>query len=322
MIERVVITLAAGKPVYWQMAINLARSFLWWHKQSDIRFCIVTDLPDELPEDLSGIELLRMPPDKLGKGFSAKLHLDELSSASKTLFIDADCLIVGNLEAVFDRFAGRAVSVVGTSIVNGEWFGDVAALCSHFHVPSLPKFNGGIYYLEQGVVATSVYSKARELEKQYDELGLVRLRGRPNDELLMAIAMALHGLQSLPEDGTIMGDLYSCPELLNLDVLCGVAILRNPPMPDKNHRNWYPAGEIKPVIVHFLGDFTNGWQYLAEAKKLQLVRQRHWPVILAEIFVMLTFSYPRQIVESAKNIFRPIFHALFGPRRVAKTPRI
>ena len=132
--KRAILTLAAGNPVYWQMAINLARSFLWWHKHSDIRFYIVTDLPVELPEDLSGIELIRMPPDKLGKGFSAKLYLDELSPATKTLFVDADCLVVGNLESVFDRFAERAVSVVGGNISGGEWFGDVAAICKRFGV--------------------------------------------------------------------------------------------------------------------------------------------------------------------------------------------
>lgn len=320
--SRAVLTLAAGKPVYWQMAINLARSFLWWHNQSDIRFYIVTDLPDKLPADLSGVELVRVSQDTLGKGFSAKLHLDELSPAMKTLFIDADCLIVGNLESVFDRFAGRAVSVVGGSISSGEWFGDVAALCLCFRVASLPKFNGGIYYLEQGAISKTVYKRARELEQDYDKLGLIRLRGRPNDELLMAIAMALHGLESLPEDGTIMGDLYSCPELLELDVLRGKAILRNPPPPNKQHRNWYPAGEIKPVIAHFLGDFTTGWQYQAEAKKLRLVIQRHWSMTWANIFVALTFSYPQQIVERAKNVFRPLFHATFGPRSVARTRRI
>ena len=146
--ERAVLTLAAGNPIYWQMAVNLARSFLWWHKQTDIRLCIVTDLPDELPGDLSRVELIRVAPEKIGKGFSAKLHLDELSLAKQTLLIDADCLVVGSLESVFDRFRGGLYRLWEAALPAGEWFGDVTTICAHFQVASLPKFNGGISYLK------------------------------------------------------------------------------------------------------------------------------------------------------------------------------
>jgi len=320
--KRAVLTLATGKSIYFQMALNLARSFAWWHKDSDICFCILTDLPDALPEDLSSVELVRVSPGKLGKGFSAKLHLNELIPAGEILFIDADCLVVGNLESVFDSFSGRAVSVVGSSISEGEWFGDVAALCARFNVSSLPKFNGGIYYLEQGATANAVYQRARELEKQYDELGLVRLRGLPNDELLMAISLALHGMHAVPDDGTIMGDFQACPKLVSLDVLSGKACLSNPPAPHANHRDWYPTGEIRPAIVHFLGDFTGRWPYLAEVKKLKLVMQRHWPVLLAKGYVAGTFSIWQNLGERMKDWLRPLYHACFGVRAVAKSPRI
>jgi hypothetical protein len=320
--ERAVLTLAAGNPVYWRMAINLARSFLWWHKQSDIRFCIVTDFPNELPKDLSDIEILRVPPDKLRKGFSAKLQLDELSPASKTLFVDADCLVVGNLECVFDRFAGRPVSVVGGSISSGEWFGDVESICYCFGVTELPKFNGGIYYLESGSVASQTYYRARELEQHYDALGLKRLRGRPNEELLMAISMSLQGLKAIPEDGTIVSAPQACPAELEVSVLRGRSRLVNPPQPDPRHQSWYPFHVVQPLIVHFLGDHTSGWRYRAEAKKLQLVMEKGWPPGLAEGFVSVTFSGWQQALETSKNLARPLYHATFGPRKIAKSPRM
>lgn len=320
--ERAVLTLAAGNPVYWPMAINLARSFLWWHKQSDIRFYIVTDLPDELPKDLSGIEILRVPPDKLGRGFSAKLHLDELSPASKTLFVDADCLIVGNLESAFARFAGWPLSVVGGSISSGDWFGDVGSICSRFGVTALPKFNGGIYYLEPGSLASQACKRARELVQHYDALGLKRLRGRPNDELLMAISMSLHGLEAIPDDGTIMSEPLSCPAELEVSVLRGRSRLVNPPAPDRRHRSWNTLQVVHPVIVHFLGDYTSGWRYRAEARKLQLVMEQGWPAGLAEVFVGVTFSAGQRAIETSKNLARPLYHATFGPREIAKSPRM
>jgi hypothetical protein len=314
--------LAAAKPIYWQMAINLARSFFWWHKQSDIKFYIVTDLPDELPLDLPSIEVIRVSSESLGKGFSAKLQLDQLALTNQTLFIDADCLCVGSLDSVFNRFAGRPVAVLGGAISEGEWFGDVGELLGKFGLKQMPKFNGGIYYLEKGAVSTSVYEKARELEKDYDALGLVRLRGRPNDELLMALAMGIHGLESLPDDGTIMGDLLSYPEILGLDVLRGVATLRNPPTPSCNHRNWVPIGRIQPTIVHFLGDYTNTREYKAEIKKLELILCRSWPVWFAQLFVILSISLWQRLGCLIKNLLRPLYHACLGPRTVSVSPRI
>jgi len=304
------------------MAINLARSFIYCHPETDIRFCIVTDLNNELPEDLCRIEVLRQSPEYIGIGFSSKLQLDRLVFTDQTLFIDADCLCVGRLEFIFDCFAGRKVSVLGGAITGGEWFGDVDNLLRKFGLKQMPKFNGGIYYLEKGSISTSVYDKARELEKDYDALGLVRLRGRPNDELLMALAMGIHGLEALPDDGSIMGDLYACPEVLKLDVIRGEAALNNPSLPDARHRPWFPLGKIEPTIVHFLGDFTNRWQYQAEIKKLELVMSRHWPKWLAKVFVTLSFSLWQRLGSFIKDLLRPLYHACFGTRAVPVSPRV
>jgi hypothetical protein len=320
--NRSVITVASGKAAYWNMAVNLARSFLAWNDVSIINFYIITDLFANLPSDLHQIKVLRYDSDVLGKGFSSKLQLDQFSQTSQTLFIDADCLCVGCLDSVFDRFQGRDVSVIGGKITHGEWFGDISSLLLSFGLPSMPKFNGGIYYLEKGPISTSVYEKARELEKHYDSLGLVRLRGRPNDEILMALSMGLHGLESLPDDGTIMGDLYACPEILKLDVVRGGALLRNPPPPNDQHRPWFPHVEIEPIIVHFLGNFTDGWQYKAEAMKLRLTMSRHWPVCLAEFLVAISFSVWQRAGGVVKNTFRPLYHFFFGIREIRSSPRV
>jgi hypothetical protein len=319
---RSVITVATGKTAYWNMAVNLARSFLVWNDVSVIKFYIITDLLDNLPSDLHQIQVLRYESEVLAKGFSSKLQLDQFSQTSETLFIDADCLCVGRLDSVFDRFQGREVSVIGGKITHGEWFGDISSLLTSFGLPSMPKFNGGIYYLEKCTVTTSVYGKARELEKDYDVLGLVRLRGRPNDELLMALAMAIHGLESLADDGTIMGDLYSCPELRSLDVFRGQASLYNPPAPDRNHRSWYPVVQIHPKVVHFLGDFTSNWQYRAESKKLELHCGLHLPRWLAEFLVFWSFTYWARLQCACKVWFRPWYHRFLGARKVKSSPRV
>ena len=319
---RAVLTIATTKRVYFRLAVALARSFALWNRNEGIAFHIVTDLDIALPHDLAFVALTRVSPGALGTGFSSKLQLDRIAPASRTLFIDADCLCFGNLANVFERFAGKGIGVVGGAISSGEWFGNVSEICAHFDVAELPKFNGGIYYLEPGPVTSSVYERARALEREYDAIGLRRLRGRPNDELVMAIAMAENHCRALPDDGTILGDLYSCPELVELDVLFGRCRMLNPPLPHKNHRPWYPPGEIRPLIAHFLGDFTESWDYRAEELALYLKSAWQCPSKAAHLIAKVVVLYPGRAIEAAKNKLRPIYHWLFGVRSIRVSKRI
>lgn len=319
--SRAVLTLATGKPIYIQMAVNLLRSLRWWHRHSDICFVLATDQRHLLPLDLQDIDVIELQPGQFGHGFSPKLHLDKIAPADRTLFVDADCLCVGSLEPIFNHFAGRSVSAVGGSIATGEWFGDVAAVCRQFGVDSLPKFNGGVYYLERGDLSDRIYATARELEPQYDEFGLVRLRNRPNDELLMAIAMAIHGQSTVADTGTILGDPQACPSELSIDVLRGISRLVNPAPPHPLHQVWYPFQEIHPVLVHFLGHHTSTYPYTREQRRLELTMAHCYPVWMADIAAM-AYALPQLGSNALKDLLRPAYRQLFGSRPVKISERL
>lgn len=320
--HRAVITLATGKPVYIKMAVNLARSFKWWHKKSNIRFYIATDRRDLIPGDLHDVGIIDIQPGQYGYGFSPKLYLNRLAPAEKTLFVDADCLCVGSLEGVFDLFAGHDVSVVGGYISNGEWFGDVQAICRQFGVAALPKFNGGVYYLEKGEMSERVYRTAQELEPRYDDIGLVRLRNKPNEELLMAIALALHQQMPIPDDGSILSDPQACPGKMHVDVLRGESCLINPAPPDPRHQTWYPFSRVNPVLVHFLGHHTNQYPYLREESKLALAVRKRLPVCMADAWATITRTIPLVSLTVAKDLLRPVYRRLVGVRPVAPSDRM
>ena len=320
--QKAVFTLAVGKAVYIQMAVNLARSFKHWHRDSSLRFVLATDQKHLIPPDLLDIEIVELQPGQYGQGFSPKLHLDLLAPAEQNLFVDADSLCVGSLDPVFERFAGHAVSVVGMPISEGEWFGDVAAVCQRFGVAVLPRFNGGVYYLEKGEVSERVYATARELEPQYDEIGLVRLRNRPNDELLMAIAMALHNQTAIPDDGSIMSDPQACPGGLFIDVLRGSSRLINPPAPHPQHQAWYPFIEAHPVLVHFLGHHVSIYPYIREELRLTLAVANKWPTWAADTWATLFCSVPHLSIRTIKNKLRPAHRQLFGVRPVSASNRM
>ena len=258
----------------------------------------------------------------LGVGFSSKLQLDQLAPAEQTLFLDADCLICGSLEPVFKRFQGQSVGVVGGSICEGDWFGNIAQLRTQLDLGPLPKFNGGVYYLEPGDTCSSIYSRARALEPLYDKLGLVRLRSRPNDELLMAIALAEAGLSALPDDGSILGDPQACQVGLRIDVPAGRSQLTNPPAGHRLHQTWYPVGTIRPLVVHFLAHHTDQHPYRTQAIQLLLMQRFSCSPQLARLVAELHFGLLARMQASSKRIFRPLYRRLFGVRAVKLSNRI
>jgi len=312
--EKAILTVATGNPVYIQLAVNLARSFKWWHTNSDIQFLIVTDQADLFPSDLEDISLIEIKPSEFGEGFSTKIHLDLLTPAQKTLFVDADCLCFGSLEPMFNRFSGHSVSVVGKQIQNGEWFGDISAILSQFSLSEMPRFNGGLYYIEKGKTATKVYETARALENKYDSIGFRRLRGRSNDEVLMSLAMAIHDQKPVLEDGTIMNSTLACPGGVNVDVITGYVKLQNPKS-HKLYNSWYPE-EMSPVLVHFLSSETKNLPYVSEAEKMRLIMSEKYPIALAKLQSYLNMVLPMMVFENMKYIFRPMYRKIFGVRAI------
>jgi len=304
------------------MAVNLARSFWLWNADTPINFYLATDQAQWLPDDVKPyVKIISIQPGELGEGFSTKLHLDKLAPEGQTLFIDSDCLIYGNIEWVFEKFAGHAVSVVGGYISDGEWFGDIAAICKKFDVTRLPKFNGGIYYLENGEKAKKVYDLARELESRYDEIGFVRLRNRPNDEVLMALAMELNHTEVIADDGSILGEFVNFQSGIKSDLVKGFAELYNDPVSPKFQQNWHLT-IAKPVIVHFLGHHNQVMPYLKEVKQLKYMFANKLPKNLAGVLTYLQVTLPSAIVSHTKKLARPLYHSLFGTRKVKVSERV
>ena len=315
-----VLTIATGKPLYLDMAVALARSFKLWNEGNGIGFAIVTDLVHLIPPDLADVEIIEIKPGEYGVGFSTKLHIDHFATANATLFVDADCLVYGDLSPVFRAFAGHGVSAVGRDASDGEWFGDIAARCAAFGIEAIPKFVGAVYYMERGPVSSAVFQKAREIEPQYDEVGLVRLRGRPNEEPLVSLAMALHDQHPVSDDGTIKADAMHYPDGIDVNVFRGRATFYN----RSGLRMTTSAGlaVARPVIAHFNDAFAEALPYVREARRLDLRIGRGWSGPLADAYVAATTTAPRTGVRVAKQTLRPLYRRAFGTRKVKTNSRV
>jgi hypothetical protein len=313
--ERGVLTIASGKQLYLNMASALARSFRVWHSDDKIALFIATDAPQRFPADVqddSGVRFIDISSRDFGQGFENKLYIDELLPAQRTLFIDADCLVTGSLDPVFEAFEGRSVSVVGGERSEGEWFGDLRDRCDRFEVSSVPVFVGAVYYVENSGTARKVFETAREVRDRYDKAGFVRLRGLPNEEPLISVGMALHDQTPIRDDGTIKADAMHFGDKMCIDVLDGKSYFRG----NSERTTAWGVQEAEPIIAHFNDSYAEKPPYIREQAKLKKIYQYGASQIWASTHAALTQSLPFHVTETVKDLLRPVYRALWGSREI------
>lgn len=309
-----IFTIATGSQVYLRYALNLARSFALHNEIEKTAFYIVTDQRCVLPEGLSFVRVTALPSEVAGRGVTPKLYLDRLAPTERSLFLDADCLVFRDLQSVFDRFRSRAISVVGVAVSDGNWCGpEAATLCARFGIAAMPRFNGGLYYVERGAAATKVYDTARQLRSQFDALGFHRHRGSVADEPLVSLGMAIHSQEPIADDGDILSDLGAGLQHTNIDVLRGKSVLYNPPPPSPRRKWWQSTrGAYSPAIIHF----TDGFPYDREAFKLSLKFTRSFPDNAVGAAAFCRYTAPYWTEHFLKSMGRPVYRKLFGYRPV------
>ncbi len=318
--SRAVLTLAVGKAVYLDMAINLARSFRLWHAGDNIEFHIVTDRADQLPADIRFAHVRTIKPGEFGTGFSPKLHLDEFAPAEETLFVDGDCLCVRNLNFAFDAFRNHDVGVIGECRSSGEHFGDIAIRCRRFKLPWVPVFVGGIYFLRRGKTTRRVFSTARSCFAAYDEDGFVRLRGVPNEEPLIGVGLASFGQKPLRDDGTIKADAMFYYNRTRMNVLKGTALLTGGGRCPSVFWTLETPQSANPALVHFNASYAEQPPYTSETATLRKVALK-WPCFAARLYAYLVTTLPFFLTSAAKALLRPIYRVLFGFRSVRTSSR-
>jgi len=308
--DRSVLTIATGKKSYFDMACAMARSVAITNPGLPVY--IVTDLPWTTPASLRHVHLIRVNPEDLPSGFSAKLHLDRFLQTPFTLFIDADCLVVGSLEPAFRRFRGLPVGVLGLPLETGEWCGDIEKTRAKLNLPHVIMLNGGVYYLEQGRAVHEVLRRARELEADYDKLGFVRLRGQANEEILVSCSVVERGLGHVAGTGEIYADFQWWPKVVKMNVDTGEVILENPNLPDVRHQSRYPATVARPTIIHFLGHHVESPLY-RRCKATFFLKSYRIPLPHFFASMMTATAFIKEFFRCA---LRPVYRKAFGIRKI------
>ena len=312
-VSRSIVTIAVGSDYYKCLAINLFKSFIYWNKENNISFQIITDdisfFNSRLNCEKLEVTTFYSEPNLALDSFATKFSLFDLALTDEVLFVDCDCIIYGDISEIFSRFGHVNFSVVGNEIYEGDFFCDVKKIIEIFDLKYLPKFVGSIYYFVKNDITKALFTKAIEVFLRYDELGLIRLRGKPNEEPIFAIAMACIGERPIMNDGRVKADvMYYNSHCAN--VLTGNTMLTDPIC------NTY--GEIipkncSPLILHFPSTFSDSIIYKKDVFRKQNCAKYK---IITELLIILKFTLLDYFSRCIKFCFRRVYRFVFGNRPI------
>ena len=252
--DRGVLTIAYGPERYLEMAKSLARSLRLHSPQ--IPRAVVTDSIDD-PEMKQLFDVCIPLNREFGSGLQQKLYLDRYTPFKQTLFLDSDSLVVTDVNEIWRYFEGVPFGIPGTAKLrrgDPDPKMDVDYILDHFDLPDVPKFNSGLIYFESD--AAPVFVTARELLSRHRELRFSN-SDHPDDEPLLAVAMALHGISPVQENDRTSRTPAGLRGNVTIDVAQGVATFNK------------HGTIVRPVIVHFAGPFAASFQYGRECYKLR-----------------------------------------------------
>lgn len=246
------LTIAFGHRRYARMAVDLARSIRL--RDPTTPLAVATDLDATFFRGC--FEHVVPWQARYASYFERKFDLGAMSPFDRTLFLDADCLVLRPLADVFAAFDDHDFSVAGRNPPRPWWFSAPEAVRAEVDRPSYPGFNGGLLHFRRTPRSDAVFARARSLLPRYDDLGLARLpEGGINDEPLFSIAMAELGCRAAENDRL---EIFFGPRLgaLAIDVLGGTCEIPR------------DGRVLRPMVCHFEGSDKDRPAYARERLRL------------------------------------------------------
>lgn len=285
---------------YINFAIQLARSYELWNTPiSSVPFFIISDQIIELPKDLKNCICIHHKDGLIKKSLEFKLYLNILCPTKEAIFIDADCLIYGDIQYLFNLFKDDTLNVIGYKVTSGEWADmDICDVVHTNKLNYLIRYNGGFYYVTKDLKTDTIFLDAKL--RFNNEANLQKHHAGFNEEPLLSIAMSKFGVTPLIDDGNIMGDLVHIQKETKFNILNGVSQFINPSLFHHKHKFWMQEGPYYPKILHFGSAMYYKFPYIFERLRLYLI----------------VHHFNKKLIEFVINGFRIIYFTVKSLKRI------
>lgn len=199
------ITLALGDPAYYTMAENLAASIKVMDPDRPI--CLVHDQDAVLsPEALWLFDhLIPLPADPDYPTVVNKFKLFALSPYDRSMFVDADCLMVKrDIDRYWALGAGSIFTIPGAIRRDGEWKGrQIPDLMREEGVDHIVQVNAGVFCFDKSDACRDFFDGLNRFYRERKHaLAVNTHRGRRkySDEMFLSIYMAKIGMRPWQRD--------------------------------------------------------------------------------------------------------------------------
>lgn len=183
------VTIATGKEMYYELALNLLHSYRLF-ASSDVPFAILCDRHHACTEEFDEVVIM----EDASCTYMDKLQLFRYSPFDETIFIDADALILRDPNELWDDFAnGSDVSCYGTTIPlesreGWYYYKDMGRFQDQLRYGI--QMHGGLYYFRNTELSHKVFSQAIEIAHHYTDYRFAHF-AKPADEPVLALSMGL-----------------------------------------------------------------------------------------------------------------------------------
>lgn len=250
-----------GAERYYHLAANLLRSYRY-HSKYQYPFAIICDRKNKLTVEFDDVVILNQP----SNSYNDKLRIFEVTPYNETIFIDADSLAYGDLNAWWEMFEQMSdFCVFGYSYYDLSetrgWF--CAKGIGEFadRVRFIPTFNGGVYYLRKTDKCAEIFRLAQHFATHYDSYAFNGF-SKPADEPVLALAMAVYGCEPLCRNELVFAPR---PYQVALDINKGVAKSK---LNGQKYRlvhwsNYYTLKSAYRFEVGCLNSAISGWSWIS-----------------------------------------------------------
>ncbi|MDA0323700.1 MAG: hypothetical protein O2923_13455 [Verrucomicrobia bacterium] len=252
--DRGVLTFAQGKDVYFDMAVTFALSVRMTNPH--LPLAVITDREDSVLNEYYDFIILHR--DDCGDGFVEKMYVNHYTPFRRTLYLDADMLVIKDIESTWDDLDGTPFVCLARKVMTeGYWYGDVASHCKVFDLEALPTLNAGLMYFEKCESCDRMLDEALAMVPDYDDRGLKRNRDLIADEPLLAIVMHRRGMPLFEDDQKLMASPMDCA-WFKVESLTGTC-------------SFETEGVLySPAIVHFSAGYWDYFHYRRERAKMRM----------------------------------------------------
>lgn len=253
------ITIATGREMYYQFAVNLLHSYKLYC-DCPYPFAIMCDQENAYTAQFDQVIVF----EKTAHPYFDKFELLKRSPFDETIFIDSDCLAYANLNEYWDYFAqADDFSAAGTNYPIDSERGlfkaeEIGVFRDRVHWK--PDIHGGLYFIRKGQLCDAIYQDCQYIIAHYSQFRWPDFCAPFADEPILCLAMAANGCQAMEAAPENYGIPWEVTEM-DVDIFTGKCTYAT---------DWHPKVD-QGRMIHWSVRYCKKPLYRFEVEKLNLM---------------------------------------------------